>query len=110
MCQPVRHSVHNRHTLCCTVAHAAPPPPPQGGNTGLVGGSVPLHDEVVLSLSALDAIHSIDAASAVASVGSGVVLQALDAALAPHGTRARPRPAAGRGGEREWRRLSRAQV
>ena len=29
---------------------------PQGGNTGLVGGGVPLHGEVVLSLARLDAL------------------------------------------------------
>ena len=38
---------------------------PQGGNTGLVGGSVAVHDEVVLSLSNMDKITQFDADSAV---------------------------------------------
>lgn len=33
---------------------------PQGGNTGLVGGSVPVFDEVVLSLGGLNVIKSFD--------------------------------------------------
>ena len=33
---------------------------PQGGNTGLVGGSVPVFDEIVLSLQLMDRIISID--------------------------------------------------
>lgn len=33
---------------------------PQGGNTGLVGGSVPVFDEVVLSLSLMNRILSTD--------------------------------------------------
>ena len=34
---------------------------PQGGKTGLVGGSVPVHDEVVLSLARMDRIEAFDA-------------------------------------------------
>ena len=33
---------------------------PQGGNTGLVGGSVPVEDEVVLSLKRMNKIRSFD--------------------------------------------------
>ncbi|KAH8919603.1 FAD-binding domain-containing protein [Atractiella rhizophila] len=33
---------------------------PQGGNTGLVGGSVPVHDELVLNLSGMNTIRSFD--------------------------------------------------
>lgn len=33
---------------------------PQGGNTGLVGGSVPVFDEVVLSMSQMNEIISIN--------------------------------------------------
>ena len=36
---------------------------PQGGNTGLVGGSVPVKDEVILSLSNLNKIRSFDPVS-----------------------------------------------
>lgn len=35
---------------------------PQGGNTGLVGGSVPLHDEVVISTKKMNAIFGFDEA------------------------------------------------
>ena len=34
---------------------------PQGGNTGLVGGSVPLHDEVVISTKKMNKIIEFDA-------------------------------------------------
>ena len=36
---------------------------PQGGNTGLVGGSVPINDELILSLSNLNKVRSFDPAS-----------------------------------------------
>ena len=36
---------------------------PQGGNTGLVGGSVPINDELVLSLSNLNKVRSFDPVS-----------------------------------------------
>ena len=36
---------------------------PQGGNTGLVGGSVPKNDELVLSLSNLNKVRSFDPVS-----------------------------------------------
>ena len=47
----------------------------QGGNTGLVGGSVPVFDEVILSLRNLDTVESIDKASGVAVCGAGTILQ-----------------------------------
>lgn len=40
---------------------------PQGGNTGLVGGSVPVFDELVLSLSGMNKIISIDPVSSCSS-------------------------------------------
>lgn len=36
---------------------------PQGGNTGLVGGSVPISDELVISLSNLNKVRSFDPVS-----------------------------------------------
>lgn len=36
---------------------------PQGGNTGLVGGSVPVKDEVILSLVNMNAVRSFDPVS-----------------------------------------------
>ena len=50
---------------------------PQGGNTGLVGGGVPLHDEVVLSLRRLQAIEPVDTMSGQVTAGAGVVLSTL---------------------------------
>jgi (R)-2-hydroxyglutarate---pyruvate transhydrogenase len=58
---------------------------PHGGNTGLVGGSVPIWDEVVLSLERLNAVLSFDAGSGVLVAQAGCVLEALDGAVAPHG-------------------------
>jgi FAD/FMN-containing dehydrogenase len=48
---------------------------PQGGNTGLVGGGVPLHGEVVLSLARLDRLGPVDAEAGQVSAGAGVSLQ-----------------------------------
>ena len=53
---------------------------PQGGNTGLVGGSVPRGGEVVLSLLRLDDVADLDAAAGEVTVGAGVTLAAVQAA------------------------------
>jgi FAD/FMN-containing dehydrogenase len=56
---------------------------PQGGNTGLVGGQVPLHCEVVLSLNRLDRIREVDPTSNSITCEAGVTLQrAREAAAA----------------------------
>src|SRR6187455_322455 len=56
---------------------------PQGGNTGLVGGQIPLDGELILSLARLDKIREIDAASNTMTCESGVVLaKAQEAAAA----------------------------
>src|SRR5687767_15932497 len=47
---------------------------PQGGNTGLVGGSVPHLGEVVVDVRRLDALAPVDAAAAQVTVGAGVTL------------------------------------
>ncbi|XP_066915161.1 D-2-hydroxyglutarate dehydrogenase, mitochondrial-like [Clytia hemisphaerica] len=57
---------------------------PQGGNTGLVGGSVPVFDEVILSLNLLNKIHEIDATSGTVECGAGVILENLDKELEKH--------------------------
>ena len=56
----------------------------QGGNTGLVGGGVPLRGQVVLSLRRLDTVV-VDAAAGQATAGAGVTLGALQAAAAGAG-------------------------
>ena len=47
---------------------------PQGGNTGLVGGSVPLSGEIVLSLQRLRDVGPVDAAAAQVTVDAGTTL------------------------------------
>ena len=54
---------------------------PQGGNTGLVGGSVPDDGEVVLSTNRLAAVREIDLDAAQVTVEAGVTLAALAEAL-----------------------------
>ena len=55
-------------------------PVSQGGNTGLVGGSVPVHGEVVLSLSRLDRLRPADLEAAQVTAGAGVTLSQAAAA------------------------------
>ena len=57
----------------------------QGGKAGLVGGSVPVHDEVILSTTRLNEIESLDEDTGVVTCGAGVVLETLDAYLREHG-------------------------
>ncbi|ORZ35810.1 hypothetical protein BCR44DRAFT_118124 [Catenaria anguillulae PL171] len=51
---------------------------PQGGNTGLVGGSVPVFDEIVLNLANMNKIRSFDAVSGVITVDAGCILEVVD--------------------------------
>ncbi|XP_063242747.1 D-2-hydroxyglutarate dehydrogenase, mitochondrial-like isoform X2 [Bacillus rossius redtenbacheri] len=51
---------------------------PQGGNTGLVGGSVPVFDEVVVSTSLMNNIISLDELSGVLVCQAGCVLETLE--------------------------------
>ena len=53
---------------------------PQGGNTGLVGGSVPRGGEVVLSLRRMDQITDLDPVAGEVTCGAGVTLAALQQA------------------------------
>lgn len=48
---------------------------PQGGNTGLVGGGVPLHGELVISLTRLNHMDPVDLDASQVTVGAGVPLQ-----------------------------------
>ncbi len=60
------------------ICHAAGVPVVvQGGNTGLVGGGIPAGGEVLLSLTRLDSLGSVDVAAAQVSAGAGVTLAAL---------------------------------
>lgn len=58
---------------------------PQGGNTGLVGGSVPVFDEIVISTSRMNQIRSFDDVSGILVADAGVVLEVADQFLAEKG-------------------------
>ena len=51
---------------------------PQGGNTGLVGGSIPCFDEIILSLSKMNRILDFDDESGVIKAEAGCILENLD--------------------------------
>ena len=57
---------------------------PQGGNTGLVGGSVPVHSEVILSLEKLNTIYRTNPISGLVACQAGVILQDLQTHAAEH--------------------------
>jgi len=52
---------------------------PQGGNTGLVGGSIPLHGELVLDLRRLTSLEPVDVIAGQVTAGAGVTLADLQA-------------------------------
>ncbi len=58
---------------------------PQGGNTGLVGGSVPLAGEVVLSCTRLRPGPEVDAAAGQVTVGAGTSIASLQGAARAEG-------------------------
>lgn len=58
---------------------------PQGGNTGLVGGSVPIFDEIVINMSRMNKIHSFDEVSGSLVLDAGCILEVADQYLAERG-------------------------
>jgi len=60
---------------------------PQGGNTGLVGGSVPLHGEVLVSLTRLRGIGAVDRVARQLTVEAGVTLAEIRSAAEKAGLR-----------------------
>ncbi len=58
---------------------------PQGGNTGLVGGSVPAAGEVVVSLTRLDDLEPVDLLAGQVTAGAGVTLARLQEHVAAAG-------------------------
>ncbi|CAI5489134.1 unnamed protein product [Closterium sp. Naga37s-1] len=58
---------------------------PQGGNTGLVGGSVPVFDEIILSLAGMNKVISFDEVSGILECEAGCILESLDTFLADKG-------------------------
>ncbi|KAI9747965.1 MAG: hypothetical protein M1815_003722 [Lichina confinis] len=55
---------------------------PQGGNSGLVGGSIPVFDEIVVNLSRMNRIRSFDDVSGNLVVDAGCILEVVDRYLA----------------------------
>ncbi|KAM6442669.1 D-2-hydroxyglutarate dehydrogenase, mitochondrial isoform 1-T1 [Liasis olivaceus] len=56
---------------------------PQGGNTGLVGGSVPVFDEIILSTALMNQIISFDNVSGILICQAGCILENLNQYLEP---------------------------
>jgi len=52
---------------------------PQAGNTGLVGGQVPMHGELLLSVSRLKGVRAVDAAGYTMTVETGLTLAEVQA-------------------------------
>ncbi|PON71512.1 Glycolate oxidase subunit [Parasponia andersonii] len=50
---------------------------PQGGNTGLVGGSVPVYDEVIINVGLMNSIISFDKVSGILVCEAGCILENL---------------------------------
>ncbi|KAF9437360.1 hypothetical protein BGZ76_001077 [Entomortierella beljakovae] len=51
---------------------------PQGGNTSLVGGSVPVFDEVVISMAYMNSVRSFDDVSGALVCDAGCILESLE--------------------------------
>ncbi len=60
---------------------------PQGGNTGLVGGSVPLDGEVVVDLRRLDHVVDVDDLGGQLTAGAGATISSVQAAARAAGWR-----------------------
>lgn len=58
---------------------------PQGGNTGLVGGSNPVFDEIIISVANMNKIRSFDDVSGILKCDAGVILENADIFLAENG-------------------------
>lgn len=58
---------------------------PQGGNTGLVGGGVPVLDEVIINLGAMNKIRSFNEISGTLVCDAGCILESLDNHIAEKG-------------------------
>ena len=67
------------------LAAARVPVVPQGGNTGLVGGSVPLAGEAVLSMRRLNICEPVDELASQVTLGAGVTLADAQAHAAASG-------------------------
>ncbi|XP_065903226.1 D-2-hydroxyglutarate dehydrogenase, mitochondrial-like [Dysidea avara] len=57
----------------------------QGGNTGLVGGSTPVFDEVVIALSSMNRVLSVDELSGILVCEAGCILESLSSMVMDKG-------------------------
>lgn len=60
---------------------------PQGGNTGLVGGGVPLHGELLISMRRLDQVGDVDVLARQITVGAGATVERVQQAARSAGLR-----------------------
>ena len=60
--------------ICKLASETKTPLVPQGGNTGLVGGQIPHHGEILLSLRRMDKVREVDPSSNTMICESGVIL------------------------------------
>ncbi|KDE06068.1 hypothetical protein MVLG_03620 [Microbotryum lychnidis-dioicae p1A1 Lamole] len=58
---------------------------PQGGNTGLVGGGVPVYDELILSTEGMKEVRHFDEVSGILTCDGGAILESLSNYLHPKG-------------------------
>jgi FAD/FMN-containing dehydrogenase len=72
-------SVEEVASVLAVCNDAGAPVVPQGGNTGLVGGGVPLGGELVLSLRRLQGISAVDARAGQLTAQAGVTVGAVQA-------------------------------
>ncbi|XP_011083168.1 D-2-hydroxyglutarate dehydrogenase, mitochondrial isoform X1 [Sesamum indicum] len=68
--QEVSQILHYCNSRCLAVV-------PQGGNTGLVGGSIPVFDEVIINLRSMNNILSFDKVSGILVCEAGCILENL---------------------------------
>lgn len=57
---------------------------PQGGNTGLVAGTTPIFDEIILSMQLMNNIEHVDETAGILVCQSGCVLEKLEEHLSQH--------------------------
>ena len=76
------HTTEDVSRILAICNETATPIVPQGGDTGLVGGQIPFHGEILLSLAHLDRIRRVDPVDMSAIAEAGVILANLQAAAA----------------------------
>ncbi|WKX95867.1 hypothetical protein Q1695_012372 [Nippostrongylus brasiliensis] len=79
------HCSRNRIAVVPRMTTVEPLVTTHAGNTGLVGGSVPLYDEVVLSVKRINTHFDFDETSGILSCDAGMILEEVDNRLAQYG-------------------------